>query len=269
MLIKNKVLYILIVVAVLIVAGLAALSALKKPASMPIGRVNAVEFLCDNNKSIGATFYPDNDTHVDLKLSDGRVLPVPRAISGSGARYANSDESFVFWNKGDTAFITENGTTTYANCALPNSSDISSNNQTQAFTESTTTNGASFRYPAALPTKYIHLVYWPPQAQVLSELFICTEGGKEIAQAGITSKQIISGHNYCVTKESEGAAGSIYTNYAYAFQKNGRVVILTFTLRFVQCVNYSEPNQSECQNERNIFNIDHIIDQITQTLTLN
>jgi membrane-bound inhibitor of C-type lysozyme len=28
-------------------------------------------------------------------------------ISGSGARYANADESIVFWNKGDTAFITE------------------------------------------------------------------------------------------------------------------------------------------------------------------
>jgi membrane-bound inhibitor of C-type lysozyme len=30
-------------------------------------------------------------------------------MSGSGARYANADESFVFWNKGDTAFITEGG----------------------------------------------------------------------------------------------------------------------------------------------------------------
>ena len=28
-------------------------------------------------------------------------------MSGSGARYANKDESFVFWNKGNTAFITE------------------------------------------------------------------------------------------------------------------------------------------------------------------
>jgi membrane-bound inhibitor of C-type lysozyme len=25
----------------------------------------------------------------------------------SGARYANKDETFVFWNKGDTAFVTE------------------------------------------------------------------------------------------------------------------------------------------------------------------
>lgn len=76
-------------------------------------------FDCDDAKSITATFYPKNDTRVDLRLSDGRALSVPRAISASGARYANADESFVFWNKGDTAFITENGTTTFENCAIP------------------------------------------------------------------------------------------------------------------------------------------------------
>jgi len=41
---------------------------------------------------------------------------LPQARSGSGARYANGDESFVFWNKGDTAFIEEDGKTTYADC---------------------------------------------------------------------------------------------------------------------------------------------------------
>jgi membrane-bound inhibitor of C-type lysozyme len=75
-------------------------------------------FSCDAGKSITATFYPDNDTQVDLVLSDGRTLSVPHAISASGARYANEDESFVFWNKGNTAFITEGSeaTTTYENC---------------------------------------------------------------------------------------------------------------------------------------------------------
>ncbi len=39
-------------------------------------------------------------------------------MSGSGARYANKDETFVFWNKGDTAFITEgkNDNQTYSDC---------------------------------------------------------------------------------------------------------------------------------------------------------
>jgi membrane-bound inhibitor of C-type lysozyme len=55
-------------------------------------------------KSIEATFYANS---VDLKLSDGRSLKVPQAMSASGARYANKDEIFLFWNKGDTAFVTE------------------------------------------------------------------------------------------------------------------------------------------------------------------
>lgn len=79
-----------------------------------------VTFICDASKSIIATFYAEDDKFVDLKLSDGRNISVPRAISASGARYAKQDESFVFWNKGDTAFITEgtNSDQTFGNCVL-------------------------------------------------------------------------------------------------------------------------------------------------------
>lgn len=79
-------------------------------------------FKCDLSKSIVATFYPTDDRFVDLKLSDGRNISVPHAISASGARYATSDESFVFWNKGNTAFITEGktGAETYSNCVTTN-----------------------------------------------------------------------------------------------------------------------------------------------------
>jgi len=73
-------------------------------------------FICAGSKTITATFYPTDDKYVDLNLSDGKKLSVPRAISASGARYANSNESFVFWNKGDTAFITEDGVTTFTDC---------------------------------------------------------------------------------------------------------------------------------------------------------
>ena len=78
-----------------------------------------VIFKCDSSKTITAVFYIGDDKFVDLDLSDGRKLSIPRAISGSGARYAKADESFVFWNKGDTAFITEGATTsteTFSNC---------------------------------------------------------------------------------------------------------------------------------------------------------
>lgn len=61
-------------------------------------------FACNLGKSIDAAFYPDS---VTLGLSDGRMLELPQVMSGSGARYANADETIVFWNKGNTAFLTE------------------------------------------------------------------------------------------------------------------------------------------------------------------
>jgi len=49
---------------------------------------------------------------------EGRALEEELAAA-SGARYANKDETFVFWNKGDTAFVTEgkDGKETYSGCA--------------------------------------------------------------------------------------------------------------------------------------------------------
>jgi membrane-bound inhibitor of C-type lysozyme len=70
-------------------------------------------FNCAGGKSIQATFAGNN---VSLVLSDGRKLSLPHAISADGARYANKNETFVFWNVGNTAFIEENGTQTYSNC---------------------------------------------------------------------------------------------------------------------------------------------------------
>ncbi|HVU06733.1 MAG TPA: MliC family protein [Candidatus Paceibacterota bacterium] len=78
--------------------------------------VNDVVFACTAGKSIHAVFHTTNT--VDLVLSDGRALSIPQVISASGARYADADESFVFWNKGNTAFIQEKGATTFAGCAI-------------------------------------------------------------------------------------------------------------------------------------------------------
>lgn len=96
--------------AILAIAALLTLPAL---AETPVATAT---FKCQGGKSIEATFYASS---VSLTLSDGRSLTVPQAMSGSGARYANKNETFVFWNKGDTAFVTEgdDGKDTYSGCA--------------------------------------------------------------------------------------------------------------------------------------------------------
>jgi len=73
-------------------------------------------FTCDAGKTVDATFINGAQSNVRLTLSDGRKLSLTQAMSGSGARYTNGNEAFVFWNKGSTAFVEENGKTTYSGC---------------------------------------------------------------------------------------------------------------------------------------------------------
>jgi len=73
-----------------------------------------VSYACSDEKSLIAVYEEDR---VSLKLSDGRDVMLPQTIAASGIRYANEDESFVFWSKGNDAFVEENGTTTYAQCS--------------------------------------------------------------------------------------------------------------------------------------------------------
>ena len=80
--------------------------------------VHAV-FRCDAGRTVDALFSNGTPASVSLVLSDGRALALPQALSGSGARYADAGERFVFWNKGLTAFIDEGGRTTYAGCSTP------------------------------------------------------------------------------------------------------------------------------------------------------
>ncbi len=72
-------------------------------------------FSCVGKKTISAVFRPDS---VSLTLPKGRELNLRQDTSASGARYRNLDGSIVFWNKGETAFIEENGVATYTDCTV-------------------------------------------------------------------------------------------------------------------------------------------------------
>ncbi len=124
----------------------------------------------------------------------------------------------------------------------------------------------TFEYPASFLTTYMRAFDWPPQVQIVDGSVGCTEAGSEIERAGRTEKRIINGHEYCVTKLSEGAAGSIYTQYVYAVEKDKKTAIFTFSVSATQCGNYNDLQKIECENERASFNIDSLIDEVIQTL---
>jgi membrane-bound inhibitor of C-type lysozyme len=85
----------------------------------PAAPVIRATFVCGADKRLNAIFDNGPQPGVRLSLSDGREMDLPQVVSASGVRFANGDESFVFWNKGNTAFIEENGKRTYRDCKTP------------------------------------------------------------------------------------------------------------------------------------------------------
>lgn len=82
----------------------------------PGAQTISARFLCAGGQQIQALFNNGAQPSVSLHLGDGRHLDLPQAKSASGARYANDDESAVFWNTGRSAFLEEKGQRSYADC---------------------------------------------------------------------------------------------------------------------------------------------------------
>ncbi len=134
----------------------------------------------------------------------------------------------------------------------------------------TTTTGddITFQYPKEILAEYISEAQWPPKLIIKDKSFVCNPSGNEIQQGGQTELRLVDNRSYCVTTESEGAAGSTYISYTYEFPQDNQTGAITFTLRFVQCQNYDEPKASECENERSAFDIDSTVDRIVQSIKI-
>lgn len=107
--------------------------------------------------------------------------------------------------------------------------------------------------------KYINTVDWPPEITTLDKSYSCNQAGEVTQRARKTEEKSIDGKKYCVTEEDEGAAGSIYHQYAYKTSYGNKSRIMTFSLRQVQCGNYPEPQKTECAREQAGFDINKSI----------
>lgn len=111
-----------IVALTLILSGLSYFAYLTSVTPAPLVVVKNATYICKGNKIIGAKFYlqsaeqpkvtitnepPVPTGSVDITLSDGRSLHLAQTISGSGVRYSNTDESFIFWTKGNDVIVLE------------------------------------------------------------------------------------------------------------------------------------------------------------------
>jgi hypothetical protein len=128
-------------------------------------------------------------------------------------------------------------------------------------------DGMTFRYPKALSADYATAAEWPPVVTVRDGTFSCATTPQEVSgMLETTAQRFVDDRTYCVNVTNEGAAGSVYSSYAYTTAKDGKLVEVSFTIRYPNCYNYDDERSRACVREREAFDIDATVDRIVQTI---
>jgi len=109
---------------------------------------------------------------------------------------------------------------------------------------------------------------YPPKFKITEGQIDCKKTSSESGLLFRTVKRKIDGRIYCIESLSEGAAGTIYTQYTYSTIKSGSLIMVSCVIRYPQCINYSEPYRTECANERERFDLNKIIGRIVKNLSI-
>lgn len=126
-----------------------------------------------------------------------------------------------------------------------------------------TAQGIVFSYPREFDGEYFTPQEWPPLVEKVDDPYSCSQAGGDG-----NDERTIDGKKYCVTEMSEGAAGSTYLTYTYTHDRGDAVLKASFTIRFPQCMNYDEPNQSACKAEQASFDPDTLAAGLIDTARL-
>lgn len=110
---KNAIIY--AIVAVLVIAGIAFFGT-QRDQEGPAETVSAS--YTDGTTVVDAVFNNTDETVTFTHSAVGTVT-LPSAVSASGARYANEDESIVFWEHQDEATITKDGEDVFKGLKTP------------------------------------------------------------------------------------------------------------------------------------------------------
>lgn len=243
--------------------------------------ISTATYTCDQGKTIQASYYdnpsaapvalqgqpPTPTGSVQLVLSDGRSMTLPQTISGSGVRYANADESIIFWNEGNTAFIEEGAsqTQTYTGCiSASNSPD-----EVDWNTFASSTMGVSIRYPAdySVMQNYAYTLLGPGTTPIQGVKFIipaATWQGTNLSgydtgvsveelpdlatcsataflplgnttQAELTQK----GVDYLVASTTDAGAGNFYEEDVYALKDSNPCTAVRYFIHWTDIGNYT------------------------------
>lgn len=285
---------IVIILAVIIVGGIWFLNKKSKP-STSLSLITEVTYLCENNKTIKAAFYkgepkpvkagemPIPSGRVKLVLSDGRNFDLAQTLSADGSRYANSDESFVFWSKGNGAMVLENNEEKdYRGCivlspdlgGLPNAYLNSKVGFTLRYPEGYSVD-SSYKYQALGPGKDINgIKFIIPQSLAAGTNLSGIDTGVSVeaipsvldCNAGLflsndkVKPQMITDNNveYSFASATDAGAGNRYEEQVWAFPGTNPCLAVRYFIHYGVIENYPKGSVSEFNRDALISQFDKI-----------
>jgi membrane-bound inhibitor of C-type lysozyme len=277
----------LIVVALILIGGggIAAFSVLKKAPVAPqqSGGVQPQQppiittvYECDAKKNVRVAFFdkkelkiiapgskPEPTGWVEIQFPDSSSTTLKQTISADGGRYANSDGSFVFWNKGRGALILENDTEkNYTHCIevnkdtggiaevyhdgnigftmrYPSNFTVDESYEYTALGSEKTIDGVKFMIPQILATgtnlssdSGISVEWYQNIEQCSADKFIETQNATAttLADGGVT---------YSVLASADAGVGNRYEETVFAIPDTNPCIAVRYFLHATALENYA------------------------------
>ncbi|MFA5169623.1 MAG: MliC family protein [Candidatus Paceibacterota bacterium] len=291
---NKKILVFVIIIVLVFVGMLMYFNNLKEKQNQPISQVI---YICNNDKTINATYYkgeaktvkpgeqPIPTGSVNIVLSDGRILNLKQTISADGTRYANSDESFVFWGKGNGALVLENNVEkSYIGCIIeakdlgglpniyhdgtvvfsiryPNNYSVNSNYQYQALGPNKEINGVKFTIPSDIKNgtnlsndSGISIESIPNIQNCNAGLFLSDSSNIKTVTENNTE--------YSFASSTDAAAGNRYEESVWTLSNNNSCIAIRYFIHYGAIENYPQDTIKEFDKTALI----NQFDKIRQTL---
>jgi membrane-bound inhibitor of C-type lysozyme len=260
-----------------------------------------VSYACDNGKTIQAIYspgvasasaadqMPTPSGTVALTFGDRSPATLSQTISADGSRYANSDESFIFWSKGNGALVLENNQSkTYIGCVsvakdptgtlskvyhpvggefsirYPSDYTLNSSYKYQELGEGKDITGIKLTIPASLvkgtnlsTDSYIS-VEEIPRSSVCSASSFVMEGSQ-------VSTVTENGTQYSMAISSDAGAGNRYEETVYALPGTNPCIGIRYFIHYGAIENYPSGTVKQFDRQALVAQFD----QIRRTLTVN
>ncbi|MGB9681161.1 MAG: MliC family protein [Minisyncoccia bacterium] len=243
--------------------------------------ITSVTYLCKDNKTLEASFYkgepqsvkpgemPIPNGKVKIFLSDGRKIELNQTVSADGSRYANQDESFIFWSKGNGVLVLENNNErNYKGCIVlaedpgnlanyylndeigftvryPKDWKLDDSYQYQALGPNKIINGVKFTIPSNFAKNTnlsgfdtgISIEYLPGVSECKASLFL----------EGSTNEKLLNdnGIDYSFASVNQGAAGNYYEEQVWAILGTNPCLAIRYFIHSTNIENYPEKTVSE------------------------